>query len=122
MNFVAVISFVLLLFISTSLDKYWSLMNVMQIFVFYALYETSLTVPMTIFFKYLIKIATFEIIEMGNYFSEWFEYEDEEPINKRFAILSFDHKSFLVTLGFMAVILAWILTSYLIVGLLHLCR
>jgi len=105
MNFVAVISFLLLLLISTSLDKYWSLMNVMQIFVFISLYDTSLTVPLAIFFKYLIKIVTFEIVEMGDYFTEWFEYEDEEAMSKRFEVLSFERKSFLVTLGFMIVVL-----------------
>jgi len=122
MNFVAVISFLLLLLISTSLDKYWSLMNVMQIFVFISLYDTSLTVPLAIFFKYLIKIVTFEIVEMGDYFTEWFEYEDEEAMSKRFEVLSFERKSFLVTLGFMIVVLVSILLSYLIVGLLHPCR
>lgn len=68
MRIVALVQYTLLLLISFSMDRYWSLMNVMQIFVFYSLFDVSFTVPMTIFFKFLIKIATFEIVEMGNYF------------------------------------------------------
>ena len=114
MNTVAVISFLLLLLISFSLDHYWSLMNTMQIFVFYSLFDVTLTAPVAIFFKYLIKIATFEIIEMGDYYTEWFEYQDSDPFSKRFEILSFDSTSFLVTLGFMALVLAQIIASYIV--------
>ena len=106
MNIVAVISFLLLLLISFSLDHYWSLMNTMQIFVFYSLFEVTITVPIMIFFKYLIKIATFELIEMGDYYKEWFEYTDgETSYSRRFEVMSFDSLSFSVTLGFMALVL-----------------
>ena len=121
MNVVAIIEFSLLVVISISLDSYWSLLNVLQIFAFYALFEVSLPVPLSIFFSYLIKIATFELIEMGPYFASWFSYANNQPYSKRFEILSYDSTSFLVTLSFLAVILAQIILSYLIFGVLHIC-
>ena len=123
MNIVAVISFLLLLLISFSLDHYWSLMNTMQIFVFYSLFEVTITVPIMIFFKYLIKIATFELIEMGDYYKEWFDYTDgERSYSRRFEVMSFDSLSFSVTLGFMATVLVQILLSYVVFFILYIFR
>ena len=76
-----------------------------------------------IFFKYLIKIATFELIEMGDYYKEWFEYTDgETSYSRRFEVMSFDSLSFSVTLGFMALVLVQILLSYLVFFILYIFR
>lgn len=68
MNGITSLSFILMLLMSVGLDKLYGLVNVMQIFVVFSLFEVSLTVEISVFFKYLIMIATFEMIDMGDYY------------------------------------------------------
>lgn len=43
-----------------------------------------MTSTVTLFFGFLIQIATFEIFELDDLFNYLFEFNDMEPYNKRF--------------------------------------
>ena len=55
-----------------------------------SLLELSLTAGTAVLFRYLIKIATFELIGLGDYFDSTFEYKNEDPKNGRFGLMEFD--------------------------------
>ena len=57
------------------------MVNTQQIIVLMPLFEVSLPANAGVFFKQLMKIAAFDIIELGDYLDAIFFLEPTEPLN-----------------------------------------
>lgn len=120
LNGLASISFILMVLISFAMKRFYSLCNIMQIFTMYSLFEVSLTVEISVFFKYLILVATFEIVDMGDYYESMFSFNSETGHSERFNIMSFDSTSWIMNMGFLCVIMVIVLLTYVIYSILWL--
>jgi hypothetical protein len=123
-NLVASVNFGVAFLAAITLTQYWSLCNIMQIFVLLSLFNVSLTAPLGVFFGYLTSIALFEIFptqlplkwitgiltflpkaEDKNVFDLAFSFEREQPYNDRFSKMQFDNESFSKIMGFTLIVL-----------------
>jgi len=120
LNGLASISFICMVLISFAMKRFYSLCNIMQIFTMYSLFEVSLTVEISVFFKYLILVATFEIVDMGDYYESMFHFNSETGHSERFNIMSFDSTSWIMNMGFLCVIMVVVVLNYVIYAVLYL--
>ena len=80
----------ILFIISIFLERFFSLVNIMQIMVLVSMFRLGMTADLATLFGIQTKIATFELFGMGDYFDELFEYKKSEPRNGRMALMEFD--------------------------------
>jgi hypothetical protein len=118
---VATVNFILRLLLASSMDRYMSMVNIMQIFVLYGLFEVSVTPEISSFFYFIMSIATFEILPENIYdYGQFFNFNTELEWSTRFDIMSFDSTSFIKILGFLFIILCFILAQFIFLGILKL--
>ena len=60
------------------LNQLWSLISGLQLIVYLPLFSVRFPGIATIFFVELYKVATFEIVEVGDYFADWFDLGSRE--------------------------------------------
>jgi hypothetical protein len=106
----ASLNFLLKLILASSTERYMSMVNIMQVFVLYGLFEVSLTPQITSFFSYIVEIATFEILPEDVYnYDRIFDFNTDTEFTARFGLMSFDSTSFVKVLGFLFLVLCFVL-------------
>jgi len=87
------------LLLSSALNQLWSLVNTQQIIVLTPLFLIQLPGNASVFFKELMRIAAFDIIELNDQLDWFFGLEPTEPINSNFEAIGFESVYLLHNLG-----------------------
>ena len=78
-NSVFVGNFVFNMLMTASLHHIWSMVNAQQLVVMTGLFGTTFPANLNIFFRYLMSIAAFDVIELTEFNDNFFENEPTGP-------------------------------------------
>ena len=108
--------------IGSSLGAIFGMINALQIIIILPLFDTSMPANTGMVFKYLTKIAAFDILEIGDYVDEFLELGQTDPVDNNFETLGFESKWFINNVGSFFIYLLWcfaIVIFYLLVATLN---
>ena len=76
--------------LGASLGAVFGMINALQIIIILPLFDASMPANAGMVFKYLTKIAAFDVFEIGDYVDEYLELEQTEPVDNNFETLGFE--------------------------------
>ena len=91
------------LLISASLNQLLTLINTQQLIVLMPLFKINLPANAGLFFKQIMQIAAFDIVEIGEPLDKLLDLEPTDPINENFEAVGFESIYLLNNMGSMAI-------------------
>ena len=85
--------------LSASLQQLWGLLEAQQIIVLMPLLKIELPAICSIFFGFLMTIASFDLIPIDNYVDKHVQMTPRDPININFEAVGFESMYVLINLG-----------------------
>ena len=108
--------------LGASLGAVFGMINALQIIIILPLFDASMPANAGMVFKYLTKIAAFDVFEIGDYVDEYLELEQTEPVDNNFETLGFESLWFINNVGSFFIYLLWCFANviiYLLVAALN---
>jgi len=103
------------LLLSFSLNHIWSLVHCQQIIVMMPLFDVNLPANAGYFFRFVLQIASFDIIDVDYYFRAIFGVPGTEPVSLNFEMVGFEGTYFISNMGtlFITYLLGALLLGFL---------
>ena len=99
---------------TASLHHIWSMVNTQQIVVMTGLFATTFPANLNIFFRYLMSIAAFDLIELTEFLDNYLGIEPTGPYNQAFDLIGLDSLLFVNNMGTMTfVYIIYIILAFL---------
>ena len=93
-------------FLSASLNQLFSLVETMQILTVPTLFNVLIPAFPCAIITMVLSIAHFDLIEVGEYFEQWFETPPTQPLTQSLERIGFETSYFIYNLGTLSIIMA----------------
>ena len=100
--------------LGASLGAVFGMINALQIIIILPLFDASMPANAGMVFKYLTKIAAFDVFEIGDYVDEYLELEQTDPVDNNFETLGFESKWFINNVGSFFIYILWCFANVII--------